>query len=524
MNAAEGLAQAAVERHIFAKALELRGVSIIKWGLVAVITVIALALQLRTFPNHDVSWVLWGTREMLAGAQWGVDIIEPNPPMAWYLSMPSVWLSETLSLPIAGTFRVAVALAAVAAIVAFDWLVRLARPSSQLSSTTPTVIAALFLLVLAYRDFGQREHLMLLAAVPYLALCAIRFGGNLKIGKMPAIAIGLVAGLGFAQKPYFLAAPLLVELMGIAITRRWLNVLRPETWAMGAVLAIYATFVAFFLPDYIVDVVPKASAIYWSFDLPFEGIVRPIVLPLLAVVLTGLLSWRSDDKLPLVLSLATIGFALSYLIQQKGYTYHRYPISAAASLAVAALFAGSRSAWKRTAIAGLSAVLLFSPILATMKWWRHSGPGGSFAMSQQQLIDAVNRHAGNGRFLVVAVHPYPAFPTALYVQSRQVSRTNSQWFLPAVMQIRDGRVPPVAGAREVAERGAKDFLVNDLTRNPDLVIVDTDAARHTLGRRDFDILSFYAEDPRFQKLWANYREVESLPRFRLFILKRKIDQ
>src|SRR3954470_22199696 len=56
------------------------------------IAALALWLQLRLYPNHDVAWVLGGAREMLHGAKYGRDIIEPNPPLAWYLSMPTTAL------------------------------------------------------------------------------------------------------------------------------------------------------------------------------------------------------------------------------------------------------------------------------------------------------------------------------------------------------------------------------------------------------------------------------------------------
>ena len=153
----------------------------------------------------------------------------------------------------------------------------------------------------------------------------------------------------------------------------------------------------------------------------------------------------------------------------------------------------------------------------TGQWWRLNGPGGVNFVGQSRIVETVDSYAGGGRFLVVAVHPLPAFPTALYVRAAQVSRMNSQWFLPAVVQLRSGRAGPFPGALASAERNARAFILDDLSRHPDLVMIDTDSARHTVSRPDFDFLAFYNEDPRFRAAWAPYREVQPLYGYRLFV-------
>ena len=82
--------------------------------IIAVPTTLALAIQLSTYPNHDVAWVLWGAREMMHGAIYGRDIIEPNPPLAWYLSMPTNALATALGVPLDIPFRLALMVGGVA--------------------------------------------------------------------------------------------------------------------------------------------------------------------------------------------------------------------------------------------------------------------------------------------------------------------------------------------------------------------------------------------------------------------------
>lgn len=495
------------------------------WTVVAVFAVTALALQLRAYPNHDVAWVLWGTREMLGGAVWGSDIIEPNPPLAWYLSMPAVWLSSVLGTPIVPTFQVFVACIALGSIVIFDNITRPMRQDTENAQQLPTLVAASFLLILPYRDFGQREHLMLIASLPYLGLCARRFGHYGPISQIGTILIGVAAGLGFALKPYFLAVPFFVEVLGIFIRPHWKSPFRLETIALGTVVILYAGSIMIMAKEYMTTVVPLVRAIYWSFDLPTAKLVWTASLALVATALAGLIGPKSSNKLSLVFCFATAGFAFSYFVQQKGYSYHLLPVTAGAAIAVAGAISKKEvSPALRIAATLLLTSVLLNPSFATIKWLRLHGPGGASAERQLSVINAIERHAGDGRFLVIAVHPYPAFPTALYTRAKHVSRTNSQWFLPAVNQLRNRRVSPVPNAVEIAETNAWEFVLHDISHAPDLVILDTNAARHTMGRRDFDILSFYKEDARFRAAWAPYKEVKSVATYRFFVREKEQSQ
>lgn len=488
-----------------------------KWLLVGFVACVALSMQLRAYPNHDVSWVLWGAREMLGGATWGRDIIEPNPPLAWYLAMPSAWFAKMLGTPIAATFQLMVAALALCSLTAFDRLARSDPDDRHAPSFLPTLVAALFLLLLPYRDFGQREHLMLIGALPYVALTALRIS-RVPVPRAAALAVGVAAGIGFALKPYFLGVPLLVEAMVLLRLRRWTSAFRPETVAIGAVAGAYGIYVLLFVPEYLATVMPLAQGIYWSFDVPLAGVLVSLIVPVMALALTAAMLRTSPRALPLTLCAATAGFLLSCLLQHKGYSYHILPVTAGVAIALAAALADStRQPNLRIAGAAMMIVLLFQPVVETSSWWRLNKPGGASAVARSELVSAVDRLSGDGRFLVVAVHPFPAFPTTLYTRAQQVSRTNSQWFLPAVVQLRSGATDPFPGAREAAERHAREFILHDLSKAPDLVIIDTDSARHTVSRPDFNFLAFYQEDPRFRAAWAPYREVKSLDGFRFFV-------
>ena len=482
----------------------------------AVLAIVAFTiwLQLSTYPNHDVAWVLWGTREMLHGAKFGRDIIEPNPPLAWYLSAPTTALAEWLDVPLDWTFRTAVAIAGGCSAASLAWL---APRRSTTGAFILISIVALAVLVIPGREFGQREHLMAIAMLPYLAVCARWIDGGPQLGPAGRLLIGVIAGLGLALKPYFLAAPALVELGMLLVSSPRPALLRAENLGIAGVCFIYVVWILAFERAYLVQAAPLANEIYWSFNRPIREILPPLLIQLLVAAPFAAIAIQKRDALGTVAVFAWCGFAASYLIQQKGYGYHLLPVITATLLLIGAVLTnGAIGRPVRIAGAGVALMFAWSCFSPVWNWWVMNRPGGQRAVEVQRILASIDQHALNGRFLVVAVHPFPSFPTAIYTTARYTARTNSQWFLPAIVQIRGNRIE----GRDTAsiERHAREFIRHDLNAKPGLVLIDTNSARHTVGSAAFDFLSFYNEDGAFRSIWRSYREIEPIGDYRQFVL------
>ena len=82
----------------------------------------------------------------------------------------------------------------------------------------------------ATASFGQREYLCVVLVMPYLALSAARAQENHEVDTLGSLLVGLLAGIGFAIKPYFLAVPALIE-GALVIRLGWRSIFRPESVA-----------------------------------------------------------------------------------------------------------------------------------------------------------------------------------------------------------------------------------------------------------------------------------------------------
>lgn len=456
--------------------------------------------------NHDVAGILWGAREMLAGAEFGRDIIDSNPPLAWWLSMPAVVAAKQSGLPLILAFQAYVALIVLAAIAVTHLIAR---------SWVVTIAAMVALFLFSPREYGQRDVLAATLALPYLALVSARLGGERPPAAL-SVAVGVAAGIGFGLKPFFLIVPALAE--AFAWSRR-VGPARPELAAMAGTLAAYAVAVWLFAPAYVSEIVPLVRATYWATDVPLASMIQASPVTLAGIVVASLAAWRSGlPPLATVFGLAAIGFYATYLGQMKGNPYHLVPATTYALLALACYVERPMGERLRVLVAtGL--LLMFVTGTFNAGAWVAENRRGSYPVATfLETFQGEVAKDGRGGFLVVTMHPYPAFPTALTVDSPWVSNNLSYyWFLPAIAKVRAGDRPDMRAGVERAEPRFRGMMQADIARRPSVVFVDALDWRPGIGALNFDVLAYLNEDPRYAAEMALYREAKPVGPFRRFV-------
>ena len=122
--------------------------------------------------NQDVAGVLQFSQRWLAGERLYVDLIDVNPPLIFVLNLiPAAIAAVT---PLGGVLALQVCLFGYGGLC---WLLTLwsrdRTAEGPVERAFLDVLPALFLFSAGY-DFGQREHLMALAALPYAIAAARR--------------------------------------------------------------------------------------------------------------------------------------------------------------------------------------------------------------------------------------------------------------------------------------------------------------------------------------------------------------
>jgi hypothetical protein len=509
-------------------------------GIVVVaLTLVGQWLQSGVHLNHDVSYFVHFDGWLLQGRSLGSDLFDGNLPMVWILFMPAAALVHWGLMDEPAAVRL---LFWVYFLVSTALLVRVLslRGSTDRWASAGWVIAFVLIATLGPGfSFGQREHACVLFAMPYLATAALRLEGRPGPGLSMSIAVGLLAGIGFAIKPYFLAIPALIELL-LLWRLGWRSLLvRVESLVLGFTVLAYVVTAGALLWDYLSSTIELARATYWAYDtyssILFRQFIR-LVQPALYGALIALVT-RTWSRQHTVMLVAGLGFAVSYFVQAKGFVYHAYPVLVC-SLAFLGICVGkglvrALAVWRdsgnslRYVMMPLVVLLALPPVKKAhdqvLGWYSNYniawGPSGRF---RQSIIETVNHFAPTRQsyFFAFSTHPFPGFPTASYTAAEWTGRSIVEPFIPAIARINEVTDPKIRERVVLASEYQRQMVIEDFQRRPPtIVFAERGVARLGMNRVPLDDIAFYLADPRFQQIWKNYQEYPPMGPLRVFVLR-----
>jgi len=495
-----------------------------RWLAVAALlpALIFLAVVLAPPLNHDVAAILDFTQRWMAGEALYREILDVNPPLIFVLTRGVLALGGALGLAPITTVLTAV-LTLCAASLALIHRLRRGLPEGPIEARCLTFALPLIMVAAGY-DFAQREHLMIVLALPYLFLAVRRVDG-LWTERWLVLTVALLAATGFVLKPHFLAVPALIE--GYLLWRRgWrASLADPVPWTIAGVALAYLGAIVLFFPDYIEFLLPLAMAYYLPTTPLSEVIFNERMAPVLVVMLpAAVVALRGKRGLAPMLALTGIGALAAAIAQQRGWTYHVLPIRLMAGLLFVLLIARwldyGLPAGRRWRVAPRVAVL------ATLALGLHNVNGSeapwrelNFARSWTGVIsDVLARVAPGGRVLVLSPDIDPVYPALNYANARSTLPTMNLWLFQAFYSrcLADGtryRTPEAMGADE---RWFHDRVVRDFTTRPPEILM---VARHIWIPHcggQFSILEYFERHTGFAATFRRYRLVADFPSYRIF--------
>jgi hypothetical protein len=433
---------------------------------------------------NDVAWQLWVARQLAHGITLYTDIVEVNPPLWFWTAIPVVDLAQRLGV---SSYHVLIPCVLALDIVALLLVRRLCR---DLQSGVLIVLGFPVVTLLAFLDvFGQREHLTLIAIVPYLVLVARRADG-LATGKTIAIACGVLAAFGIALKPHFLLVPVALEILLLVRTRRL--PFRPENVALAGSVVVYALSVLLLARAYFVASLPMLM-IYQGDHRPIAYLMAQPAATMACLLLLGLaLYGRPRSSIAQAALIAGMAFLAAYFLQGKGWRYHGAPAMGCFALAIVAEAERFRRNLPLAARAGvvlalLTTICLAAPLVQGMR--TRDDANALLATSDLHPGDIVAALSGR------AYWPVPEERHFIW-PSRSV--TYSPLFY-AVEALR-AKQPNPAMATRIGD--IRRSIVHDLACNP---------PRRILGDRYVNrylktgLVEFLSSDPDFARLMRAYR-------------------
>lgn len=481
--------------------------------------------------NHDAALLLRLAERWIEGDRLYVDMIDVNPPLiVWLLAVPA-WLGSVVPAVETPTWFAACVIGAVVVSTALTRAaLRRAVPRERgLTRTALPLAAATLLAVLPDYDFGQREHLMLCGALPYVALAAARWADR----RVPAglvLAIGAWSGVVFAVKPMFLAVPAAVEL-ALLLRRGLPRTLRdPVPWLIGAAAAAHVGAILLFAPEYLSVAVPMAVELYEPLRQGrLEVLLGPYLLPAgLAWAVMALVAWRTtDDPLSRVIAIAVPAAIAAAAVQGMGWRYHCLPAVALAvwlgcALATERAERGARGALMGpAAAAGVAAALMAAVWVPTAVAFRPFERQLEFDDSLPgRVLGIVEEHAGERPVLFMSADPWPTYPVLNYADNTMAMRLPSLWPLPGLYSDCPPGDPVYRPAARMsrAERFVFEGVAADFVRQkPSLVIVQNDFHLWGCQGQRFDFLAYFRRNPAFEAEFRSYAPLATVGNLDVYV-------
>jgi len=481
--------------------------------------------------NFDVAAILEFSEQWLNGQRLYVDLVDVNPPLIFLLEMIPVLLERWFGLD-ATTWMAALTIVLAGLGLGLFYRIHLSVERRDLGFERVLVpLTALFVLfVLPFEGFAQREHLVLIMALPYIQLAALRAQGR-EASRALGVIVAISAAIGIAIKPHFLPVAALVEfyVLGAVGLRRGLRDLVP--WTMGLTWIVYLLYVFLVMPEYFTITLPLVLKFYASvgehsaIDLFGTRSFAPLAIGLAALGLIAIALVPS--ALLRVIVLFGIGSAFAALAQAKGWSHHYYPLRATLILAVAVLvatvldrFVPADPAQRRAPLAIFVALLMGSAYLPAAMNLPPLKRYQDFQNSDAwHLMSIVKRYAGRQPILVLSPGIEPHYPMINYAQARMAMDFQTMWALQGAYNECEQdaplyRAPDDMGELEkkVYEGVAEDFA----DQRPALVILDTIPGIPRCHAEAFNYLDYFMRHPMFASEWRNYVKLTEYKRYIIY--------
>jgi hypothetical protein len=473
--------------------------------------------------NHDVAALLQFAQRMLQGERLYVDLIDINPPMVFLLDTVPIALAGLVKLPIVACFTVFVLALCGITVAACIRLLAL-RPGDQaLGALLLPALIGFTLLIYPMHSFGQREHLLLVFALPYALTAAARADASRPaLSYRLEIAIALYALIGIMLKPYYAAVPLALELivLGHRGISQWAR--SPQPWLILAGCIAYLGAVWLWLPDYFRVIVPLVAQCYERLDpatllgLLIQDQAPALLLPLVPL---AVIAFRMPGAhLSRAMVALVLAGAASGILQGKGWDYQFFTGRAALVLLIGAVVVDGvgllTPALRRgvaIAVAGgvVAGMFAFTGVLNPP----FKGPRNFVNTAASRLLPVVQANAAGRPVLWLTTSIYPQFPVLNYTNSKLAMPFMSLWVLPAVYGPADATGPASArtmayhapAAMNRAERLVWRGVIAGFTReHPALVLVVPASREGGFNGLPFDYLDYFTRDPAFAAEWTHY--------------------
>ncbi len=489
---------------------------------------LALCVGVRFMHILDVdhTWLLIAADRWLNGDRLYVDIMETNPPLIVYFNALIVLLSTLTGLLSYDIYLIVCAL-----------LICLSTYLASHYAEHPSrwvVISSLVLVLLCGRDFGQREHLFILASWPLLSA--------LLHHKTSSVFITLMAAIGTALKPHFCLVWLALA-CGDGIRKTSLRAFFASHYLIiAAVQLLYLAAIGICLPEYFDSIVPLLVTHYAAHNEPIFTLLQyAFPMGLSVCVLFGVYLFqarnRNNDVIIGLFSLVIAAFAIM-LLQQKDYSYHWYPIRVFCVLLAAQMFFSLPAGMALKQAMRFLCLLFVIYVTAPQLLWQYRIGDGTWDDHAHRLAEMLEDHAKDKPVLPLGF--LLEAPLPIYISGAQLPyRYAHLWplagyYTSGVIDDSGYMIYRTPDKMSEGERRLFDQIIQDATHNPPAIITVHDGRYGTYPTKQsfrFDYIGYFSQSELFANLFSQYEDIgrihyateKDTPRYQIIYARKDRD-
>ena len=496
------------------------------WMPFIALSICAYFIHINFYLHKDLAIITHTAAQILQGQTYAHHIFEPNPPLIFYLHAIPVLISSITGIKLIYVFRLAI-IGLIAISLRYDraclkYFLFTSAPkkieNDHLLNKMSFAIAFV-LLFLPANAFGQREHIYFILTLPYVLLALCRLNQD-SIPFHIALVIGIMAGIGFSIKPFFLSTLLVLEGWLIYKERRLWVCLRIEMVITLTIIILYGIGIAVFYPAYITKVLPLWTPYY-------RGITHSLIILLTAPlflwccspILLSFYDEPNEPYLPLqqVFIVGIVGSLISHLIPQVNWYYHILPAVSFACLYFAVKikkthFLDCRLSNRIVTMlinAFITGVIFFLPIqnslirtIDEIKYFHSSNP-------EKKIISLFENNPKHNSYMFLSMTHnlcrLEYYSTAPYVGS--ISSCIWEY-------LRLGKYTDSFKARQ-RSLGLKIITEDIHTHQPEFIIIDSASALNYL-KQSINYPLEYSKSPSFRSEWSHYTYLSNIDHYKIY--------
>ncbi len=346
-------------------------------GLIASLSLLCITIQGNYAVNGNISWLLIGAERLLQGQTMAEHIYETNPPLSLIIYIPHVLFSHLAKVPLPiGSFYVTFVFA-ILSIVTVSLIIKHYTFLKSEEKMGFIVCYSVIATITNHILFSEREHLMLLAIVPFM-LAQFALMEKIYIPKRLSLPVFAVGALAFLVKPPYGLAPT-IFLVARMIKHKSINPIKqPDFIALSTMTLLYLCIIFIFFYDYVQTIFPDLIQlyIYVGVKISYKNILEDTsseILPYMSFVIFEIIQTNKENtrnRFIRFLHICTFLNIIPYYVQMKGLADHLLPakcfflISLCCSIMLRVnTFFNKKIKWRKTYTSSLTIIIPFISVL-----------------------------------------------------------------------------------------------------------------------------------------------------------------